>query len=84
MNHKKLNDNYWGGLYSHLYEYITEIDYEELLYLFTHYDDREDTYKLEPEEQEALDIMVHWLCYKYKKCRDFEKEDPYEDFRPML
>ena len=91
MNINQELEDRFGDTHNCIAEYLNEISYDEIMVLFLlldrkiiEYEDGESSDKPTPNEVKAIDLIVPILCHRFNKCIDFEKEDPYEDFRPML
>jgi len=78
------SDQYFANTHQNFYEYLNEISYDDLMELFVQIDEKASEYVLHHLEETAMDIMLKILCHKYQKCVDWEKEDPFEDFRPSI
>lgn len=78
------SEEYFAHTYQNIYDYLNEISYDDLMELFVKIDDKAYVYELSDLEEKAMDIMIKILCHKYQKCVDWDKDDPYEDFRPSV
>ena len=77
-------EEYFANTHNSIAQYLNVVSYEDMMVLFVWLEDKSMEYELTEYEQKALEIIHNLLCYRFNKCVDWDKEDPFEDFRPML
>tara|TARA_A100001015_G_scaffold313346_1_gene420401 strand:- start:1835 stop:2086 length:252 start_codon:yes stop_codon:yes gene_type:complete len=77
-------EEYFADTHNNIVKYLNVISYQDMLKLFVLLDEKASVYVLTDYEEKAYECIQHSLCFRFNKCIDWEKDDPFEDFRPSI